>query len=238
MSAGTPGHRRWDPAAVAAALDADGRALVPGAWTADEVAALAALDTAGDAGFRKRVVMEHHGFGRGMYRYFAHPLPPLVADAREAWYADLAPIAVAWARRRGEPDDLPPDLGGWSERCRIAGQVEPTPLLLRYGPGDENRLHQDLYGSVVFPLQVISLLDRPGIDFTGGELVLTEQCPRQQSRVTVVPLGCGDAVVIPVAGRPVAGSSGRWHTVTTRHGVSCIRSGRRRTLGLVFHDAP
>jgi hypothetical protein len=222
-----------DTAWLAGELDAYGAAVVPELLTADECRALAAL-YAGD-GFRSRVVMAAHGFGRGEYRYFAHPLPPVVGELRTSWYPRLAPVASRWAAALGG-DTFPDDHASFLERCHAAGQVRPTPLLLRYGEGDYNCLHQDLYGEHVFPLQVAILLSQPGRDFTGGEFVMTEQRPRMQSRPMVVPLAQGDAVVFAVHHRPVQGTRGVYR-VNLRHGVSRLRSGQRHTLGIIFHDA-
>jgi hypothetical protein len=181
------------------------------------------------------VVMQRHGFGRGEYQYFSYPLPDLVADRRAALYPPLARIANCWNEGLGVDTRYPLDHADYLEQCRRAGQTEPTPLLLRYGPSDYNCLHQDRYGDLFFPLQVTFLLSDPA-DFTGGEFVLSEQRPRMQSRVEVVPLDRGDAVVFPVHHRPVQGTRGV-HRVTMRHGVSRLRSGRRFTLGIIFHDA-
>ena len=185
--------------------------------------------------FRSRVIMARHGFGRGEYRYFDYPLPPLIAGLRQAVYARLAPVANRWRSALGQ-DPLPPALDQFLALCHAAGQSRPTPLLLRYGPGDYNCLHQDLYGEHVFPLQAAFLLSDPGQDFTGGELVLTEQRPRMQSRVNVVPLQAGEGVIFAVNHRPVQGSRGPYR-VAMRHGVSPLRSGSRHTLGIIFHDA-
>jgi hypothetical protein len=186
--------------------------------------------------FRSTVVMARHGFGRGEYRYFAYPLPPMVRRLREALYQHIAPVANGWREglEIGEPfPDRHPD---YLKRCHAAGQRRPTPLLLRYDAGDYNCLHQDLYGELAFPLQVAVLLAEPGADFEGGEFVLTEQRPRMQSRVHVVPLSAGEAVIFAVSQRPVQGARGTYR-LTMRHGVSPVRSGRRHTLGIIFHDA-
>lgn len=180
--------------------------------------------------------MERHGFGKGEYRYFAYPLPPVVGALRTELYPPLATIANRWFGRMGMPVRFPSEHAAFLARCHEAGQTRPTPLLLRYGPGDWNALHQDLYGEHVFSLQVAILLSRPGQDFTGGEFVLTEQRPRMQSRAEVVPLGQGDAVVFAVSSRPRRGARGDYR-VTMRHGVSRLRSGARHTLGIIFNDA-
>jgi uncharacterized protein len=216
-------------------LDRHGCAVVGGLLTAGECAALAA-SYADDALFRSRIVMARHGFGRGEYKYFADPLPELVAALRAALYPPLAEIANRWNAALGLDARYPAEHGDFLARCHAAGQTKPTPLLLQYGEGDYNCLHQDLYGEHVFPLQVAFLLSEPGRDFTGGEFVLTEQRPRMQSRAEVVPLGRGDGVIFPVHHRPVEGSRGAYR-VNLRHGVSRIRSGRRHTLGVIFHDA-
>jgi hypothetical protein len=221
--------------AVQAALDADGCAVLPGLLDAATCVALAGLYDA-EAGFRSRVVMARHGFGRGEYRYFDYPLPPPVAALRAALYPRLAETADRWNAMLGVERRFPREHADYLEECRAAGQTRPTPLLLRYGPGDYNRLHQDLYGEQVFPLQATVLLSRPGIDFEGGEFVLVEQTPRMQSRAEVVPLGQGDAVVFAVHHRPARGSRG-FHRVNLRHGVSRLRSGARHALGVIFHDA-
>jgi hypothetical protein len=187
--------------------------------------------------FRSEVIMARHGFGSGAYRYFDYELPDVVARLRGALYPPLAAIANRWAGPLGQEARFPADHDAFRERCRAAGQVRATPLLLRYETGDWNALHQDLYGESVFPLQVAVLLSEPGDDFTGGEFVLAEQRPRMQSRAEVVPLRRGDAVVFPVRERPVRGTRG-WHRRAMRHGVSRVRSGLRFTLGIIFHDAP
>lgn len=224
-----------DWAAVAAQLDSGGCAVLPGLLSGSACRALAQLYPK-DSRFRNRVVMSRHGFGRGEYKYLAYPLPPLVAELRSALYPRLAPIANAWSARLREARRYPSTLEEFLERCHAAGQVKPTPLLLQYGPEDYNCLHQDLYGEWVFPLQLTVLLCEPGSDFTGGEFVLTEQRPRRQSRAEVVPLERGDAVVFAVHHRPVRGTRGDYR-VNMRHGVSRVRSGRRQTLGIIFHDS-
>ena len=221
--------------AFGAELDAQGHAVIEGLLAAEACRALAA-SYGDDARFRSRVVMARHGFGRGEYRYFAYPLPELVAGLRQALYAHLAPIANRWNAAMRIDQHYPPEHEAFLERCHRAGQRQPTPLLLQYGPGDYNCLHQDLYGELAFPLQVAVLLSEPGRDFTGGEFVLVEQRPRQQSRAEVVPLRQGDAVIFPVHHRPVPGTRGSYR-VKLRHGVSRVRSGQRHTLGLIFHDA-
>jgi hypothetical protein len=234
---GAPEQRiaNYDWPAVAAELDAEGAALLPGLLTADECREVAGLfDDA--ARFRSQVVMARHGYGQGEYRYFAYPLPDLVQDLRTALYPRLAPIANAWTAALGTTVRYPATLAEFLARCRAAGQTRPTPLLLRYGPGDYNRLHQDLYGEHVFPLQVAVLLAEPGRDFTGGEFVLTEQRPRMQSRAIVAPLRQGDGLVFAVRERPQRGANGVYR-VQLRHGVSQVRSGARHTLGIIFHDA-
>jgi hypothetical protein len=186
--------------------------------------------------FRKRIIMQQHAYGRGEYRYFSYPLPEAVMSLREAFYPPLAEIANAWRRTLGHEGVFPPTLSKFLDQCHAAGQTRPTPLMLRYGPDDFNCLHQDLYGDLVFPLQVVILLSDPGRDFTGGELLLVEQRPRAQSRAEIVPLGLGDAAIFPVHHRPARGTKGPYR-LTMRHGVSRVRSGDRQTLGLIFHDA-
>ncbi len=216
-------------------LEAEGFATLAGLLTRDECAQVAALYERDDL-FRSRVVMERHGFGRGEYRYFAYPLPEPIATLRPALYVRLAPLANRWSAWLRSDVRYPDEHAAFVTRCHAAGQPRPTPLLLRYGPGDYNCLHQDLYGSEVFPLQVAVLLSRPGQDFTGGEFVLTEQRPRRQSRPMVVTLGQGDAVVFAVHQRPAPARGGH-HRVTLRHGVSRVVSGQRHVLGVLFHDA-
>jgi hypothetical protein len=186
--------------------------------------------------FRKRIIMQQHAYGRGEYRYLAYPLPDTVALLRETLYPPLAELANAWRRTLGQPAVFPPTSREFIEQCHAAGQTRPTPLMLRYGPGDFNCLHQDLYGEMVFPLQVVILLSDPERDFTGGELLLVEQRPRAQSRAEIVPLAQGDAAIFPVHHRPARGTKGAYR-LAVRHGVSRVRSGDRQTLGIIFHDA-
>ncbi|MBA5688252.1 2OG-Fe(II) oxygenase [Duganella sp. LX47W] len=221
--------------AIAEELDMNGYAVVPGMLTADECAAMAVQYDHGDL-FRSRIVMAQHGFGSGEYQYFRYPLPSTVAALRQALYGPLAAIANRWHELLAMDARFPADHAEFLARCHAAGQQRPTPLLLRYRPGDYNCLHQDLYGEHVFPLQAAVLLSQPGVDFEGGEFVLTEQRPRQQSRVEVVPLARGDMVIFPVFQRPAQGVRGVYRA-GMRHGVSRLRSGSRHTLGLIFHDA-
>ena len=216
-------------------LDRYGCAVIPDLLTPAACRDLAA-HYGQEQGFRSRVVMGRHGFGQGEYRYFSYPLPDPVAALREALYPQLVDIANRWNETMGIPVRYPLQHKEFLARCHAAGQVRPTPLLLQYGPGDYNCLHQDLYGEHVFPLQVAVLLSEPGADFTGGEFVLTEQRPRMQSRAEVVPLMQGDAVIFAVHHRPVQGTRGAYR-VSMRHGVSRLRSGQRHTLGIIFHDA-
>lgn len=235
MSGGAGRLAAVDWAAVASDLDLQGFAVLPGLLQPEDCDRIAGLyDQPG--GFRSQVIMARHGFGRGEYRYFSYPLPPMVQGLRERLWPYLAPIANRWQEAMGIAVRFPETHAGFLDRCHEAGQQRPTPLLLRYGPGDYNCLHQDLYGEHVFPLQAAVLLSEPGRDFEGGELVLTEQRPRMQSRVMVVPLRQGDGVVFAVNSRPVAGTRGIYR-VTMRHGVSALRSGSRHTLGVIFHDA-
>ena len=223
----------WDN--VSGILGNSGWAPLGKLLTAGECADLSSLYDTGEH-FRSTVVMARHGFGKGEYKYFAYPLPEIVAALRPALYAGLAPIANAWNEAMGIDVRYPPVHAHFIKRCHEAGQTRPTPLLLQYGEGDYNCLHQDLYGEHVFPLQVVILLSEPGEDFTGGEFVLTEQRPRMQSRAEVVPLRRGDAAVFAVHHRPVQGTRGTYR-VNLRHGVSRLRSGRRHTAGIIFHDA-
>lgn len=215
-------------------LDAHGNAILPAMLTPAQCDVLSnAYDQ--DNRYRSRVVMARHGFGRGEYKYFRYPLPGPIARLRGALYARLAPIANRWNRQMGISVQYPADHADFLARCHAAGQRRPTPLILRYGPGDYNCLHQDLYGEHVFPLQVALLLSAPGADFTGGEFVMTETSSREQ-RADVLPLQQGDALIFTVNQRPVAGVRG-WRKAAMRHGVSELRSGRRHTLGIIFHDA-
>jgi hypothetical protein len=216
-------------------LDAQGCAILHGLLTGAECKTLAALYS-DEKAFRSRVVMSRHGFGRGEYKYFAYPLPALVAALRSSLYERLVPVANRWNAALGSEIRFPPHHSSFLSRCHDAGQARPTPLLLRYGVNDFNCLHQDLYGEHVFPLQATFLLAEPSEDFSGGEFVLTEQRPRMQSRPLVVPLQRGDAVVFAVNHRPVRGNRGTYR-VTMRHGVSRLREGQRHTLGIIFHDA-
>jgi hypothetical protein len=216
-------------------LDELGYATTGPLLTPEECRGIAQLY--GDPGrFRSRIDMRRHAFGAGEYQYFAYPLPEVVAAMREATYPRLVPIANRWSERLGLGRPYPPDLASYLELCHRAGQTRPTPLLLKYGAGDYNRLHQDLYGKLHFPLQMAILLSAPGRDFAGGEFVLTEQRPRTQSRVEVVPLGQGEAVIFAVNFRPTRGARG-YYRLAMRHGVSRVRSGARYTLGIIFHDA-
>jgi hypothetical protein len=227
------GRLDWD--AIAGQLDATGHAVIDSLLSASECASLAAAYD-DERRFRSRIVMERHGFGRGEYRYFAYPLPPVVERLRSLLYPPLAAIANRWNETLEVAERYPADLATYLKACHRAGQTRPTPLLLKYGAGDYNCLHQDLYGELVFPIQATFLLSSPGEDFTGGEFVLTEQRPRMQSRAEVAPLQRGDAVLFAVRHRPVQGTRG-WYRVNMRHGVSRLRSGRRLTLGVIFHDA-
>jgi len=216
-------------------LDAEGNAIIKGLLSPDECDRVRALYEKEEI-FRSRVVMERHGFGRGEYKYFRYPLPDLIAELRTSIYPHLVPVANAWNTAMGVDVRYPAQHAAYIERCHQAGQDKPTPLLLKYGAGDYNCLHQDIYGELVFPLQMTILLSEPDSDFTGGEFVMTEQRPRMQSRPIVVPLLKGDAVVFAVRHRPVQGTKG-WYRVNLRHGVNRLRSGNRHTLGIIFHDA-
>ncbi|MBV1686566.1 2OG-Fe(II) oxygenase [Novosphingobium sp. G106] len=225
-----------DADALSRDLDHRGWTRVPGLLTAAECEDTVALYDE-RALFRSHVVMQRHGFGSGEYRYFAYPLMPRIAALRSAGYRLLAPLANCWHERIGLHTRFPAEHAAFLARCHADGQRRPTPLLLRYGPGDYNSLHQDLYGEHVFPLQMAVLLSQPGEDFTGGEFVLTEQRPRMQSRAEVVRLERGDAVIFAVGDRPQAGTRGDYR-VKLRHGVSTLHSGRRHAMGIIFHDAP
>jgi len=220
---------------VEADLDAQGAAVIKGLLAPVDCHELSSLYQRDDI-FRARVVMARHGFGRGEYRYFDYPLPPLIGVLRESLYAHLAPVANRWYDAMGMTARFPDRHSDFIDRCHAAGQEKPTPLLLQYGAGDYNCLHQDLYGEHVFPLQVAVLLEEPGRDFRGGEFVLVEQRPRMQTRAQVVDLRQGDAVVFAVHHRPVRGTRG-FYRVNMRHGVSEMRAGHRHTLGIIFHDA-
>ena len=221
--------------AAAASLDECGYATVPALLDTAQCRDLAG-HYADDEAFRSRIVMQRHGYGRGEYKYFRYPLPPPVEALRRAIYPHLAPIANRWHQRLREDGKFPAALDAYLASCHQAGQQRPTPLILKYGAGDYNCLHQDLYGALVFPLQLTVLLSDPAIDFTGGEFLLVEQRPRLQARAEVVPLRQGEAVIFPVHHRPVEGVRGAYR-MTMRHGVSRIRSGERFTLGIIFHDA-
>ncbi len=238
LSATTLARRldRYSWPGVESHLDEHGWAVCPGVLDTSECREVAALFDRHGAAFRSHIVMARHGFGRGEYKYFDYPLPPLVAELRTATYPKLAPIANRWHAALRLDATFPPAHAAFLDRCHAAGQRRPTPLLLQYGEGDFNALHQDLYGPHVFPLQLAVLLSQPGEDFEGGEFVLTEQRPRMQSRAHVVPLGRGDAVIFAVHHRPAHGARGTYR-VTMRHGVSRLRSGHRHTLGVIFHDA-
>ncbi|HZA00279.1 MAG TPA: 2OG-Fe(II) oxygenase [Acidimicrobiales bacterium] len=226
---------RLDWPQITADLDATGVALVGPVLGAEECRSLIDL-YADDTGFRSVIDMARHRFGEGQYRYFDHPLPDLVSDLRAAFWPHLLPIARDWAERRGQAAPWADDLGDWLDRCHRAGQTRPTPLMLRYGPGDWNALHRDLYGDLVFPLQVAVGLDVPGVDYTGGEFVVVEQRPRAQSRATATTIPRGHGLVFTTRDRPVRTQRG-WSNGAIRHGVSTVRSGQRHTLGLIFHDA-
>jgi hypothetical protein len=231
--AGRMEYQDWDQ--VSAELDADGCAVLEQLLSTAECSTLAALYE-DETVFRSRVVMARHGFGKGEYKYFSYPLPALVHDLRTHIWPRLSPIANRWNEAMNIGIRYPDEHADFIARCHEGGQRRPTPLMLDYGAGDYNCLHQDLYGEHVFPLQLAVLLSEPQKDFSGGELVLTEQRPRMQSRAQVVPLGKGDAVIFAVHQRPVRGTRG-YYRVNMRHGVSGVRAGHRRTLGIIFHDA-
>ncbi len=225
----------YDWPALAGELDDYGCAILPGLLSSEECRTIAGLYP-DESHFRSHVLMARHGFGKGEYRYFKYPLPDLVGGLRTVLYPRLAGVANGWNGRMGIDERYPDDHASFLTRCHTAGQTRPTPLLLKYVPGDFNCLHQDLYGDLAFPIQVATLLSEPGVDFTGGEFVLTEQRPRMQSRAEVVPLRQGDGVAFAVHNRPVRGSKGNYR-VNLRHGVSRVRSGERYTVGIIFHDA-
>jgi uncharacterized protein len=225
----------YDWQALAGELDSYGCAVLPKLLSPAECHTIAALYP-DESHFRSHIHMARHGFGKGEYRYFKYPLPGLLGGLRTALYPRLAGVANEWNGRMGIDERYPGDHASFLKRCHDAGQTRPTPLLLHYVPGDFNCLHQDLYGDLAFPIQVAILLSEPGMDFTGGEFVLTEQRPRMQSRAEVVPLRQGDAVAFAVHNRPVQGSKGNYR-VNLRHGVSRVRSGMRHTVGIIFHDA-
>ena len=225
----------YDWQAVASDLDSHGCAVLPDLLSPDECRTIADWYS-DESRFRSRIAMARHGFGSGAYRYFRYPLPDLVRELRTALYPRLVPVANEWTARMQFDERYTHDHAPFLTRCHQAGQTRPTPLLLQYVAGDFNCLHQDLYGDIAFPIQAAILLSEPGRDFTGGEFVLTEQRPRMQSRVEVVPLRRGDAVAFAVHHRPVQGSKGSYR-VNMRHGVSRVRSGSRHTLGIIFHDA-
>ena len=233
----TPAVRvdRVDWAAVAEGLDDVGIAPLGPLLAPDECRSLVAQYD-DDGRYRSTIDMARHRFGQGQYRYFAHPLPPVVRALRAAVWPHLLPIARDWAQRQGRPAPWPDAFDDWLDLCHQAGQTRPTPLILRYGPGDWNALHRDLYGELVFPLQVVVGLDRPGTDYTGGEFVVVEQRPRAQSRATTITIPQGHGAVFTTRDRPVRTARG-WSSGPMRHGVSVLRSGRRHTLGLVLHDA-
>jgi uncharacterized protein len=225
----------YDWQSLAGELDSYGCAVLPKLLAPAECRTIAALYP-DESHFRSHIHMARHGFGKGEYRYFKYPLPDLLGGLRTAFYPRLAGVANEWNGRMGIDERYSGDHVSFLKRCHDAGQARPTPLLLRYVPGDFNCLHQDLYGDLAFPIQVAILLSEPGMDFTGGEFVLTEQRPRMQSRAEVVPLRQGDAVAFAVHNRPVQGSKGNYR-VNLRHGVSRVRSGMRHTVGIIFHDA-
>jgi uncharacterized protein len=224
-----------DWASVDADLDAQGWAIASQLLTNAEAEFVLGLYHQEQA-FRSHVIMSQHGFGRGEYKYFGYPLPRLIQSLRTAAYSHLVPIANQWHERMGKQTRFPADHAAFLERCHRAGQVRPTPLLLRYAPEDYNCLHRDLYGEHVFPIQIAVLLDQPGEDFAGGEFVMTEQRPRMQTRAMVLPLKKGDAAIFAVNSRPAKGVRGDYQ-VKLSHGVSKLHSGKRHTVGIIFHDA-
>jgi hypothetical protein len=226
---------QYDWAALAGELSGHGCAVMEKLLSPDECRRIAGLYPE-EGHFRSHIHMARHGFGKGEYRYFRYPLPDLIGSLRSALYPRLASVANAWNERMGQAQRYPAEHAAFLKQCHDQGQTRPTPLLLQYVPGDFNCLHQDLYGDLAFPLQVAILLSEPGEDFTGGEFCLTEQRPRMQSRVEVVPLRQGDAVIFAVHNRPVQGTKGNYR-VNLRHGVSRLRSGMRHTVGIIFHDA-
>lgn len=229
---------RWsaaDWARIHADLDEQGWSLAPSLLSPAECSATADLFER-DELYRSTISMERHGYGRGRYRYFAEPLPPLVAELRRDAYAGLAPLANAWAEKLGQEARFPPALPEFLAHCHARGQQRPTPLLLRYGVGDFNRQHQDVYGAVAFPLQMLVVLSQPGEDYDGGEVILLEQRPRLQSRATAIAPRRGDALFFPNRERPAPGKRG-FHRLAVRHGASVIRRGERMVLGVIFHDA-
>ena len=217
-------------------INENGYARLPAVLSNKECSQIAKLYDDPTTQFRSTINMARYNFGRGEYKYFSYPLPELVQNLRADFYEVLAPIANQWAIDLGLPADWPATLSELTVRCHSSGQQRPTPLLLKYSAGDYNCLHQDLYGPIHFPLQVIILLNQPAADFDGGELMLVEQRPRMQSRGMIIPLNKGDAAIIPVRERPRLGSRG-FHRVNMRHGVGEVRRGNRNTLGLIFHDA-
>jgi len=226
---------RYDWRQIDSELCTYGAAVLEKLLTPKECNSIAALYSE-EEHFRSHIIMARHGFGKGEYRYFKYPLPKLIGDLRTALYSRLASIANQWNERMGEETRYPAEHADFLKRCHDRGQLRPTPLLLQYVPGDYNCLHQDLYGELAFPIQVAVLLSEPGRDFTGGEFVLAEQRPRMQTRAEVVPLAQGDAIAFAVHHRPVQGTRGVYR-VNLRHGVSRLRSGRRHTVGIIFHDA-
>ena len=225
---------QYDWRRIDAELGSYGAAVLEKLLTPKECQLIAALYP-DEEHFRSHIIMARHGFGKGEYRYFKYPLPKLIGDLRTALYSRLAPIANQWSERMGEDARFPAEHVDFLKRCHDRGQLRPTPLLLQYVPGDYNCLHQDIYGELAFPIQVAILLSEPGKDFAGGEFVLAEQRPRMQTRAEVVPLAQGDAVAFAVHHRPVDGTRGTYR-VNLRHGVSRVRSGRRHTVGIIFHD--